>query len=167
MKLAQPTLFIPCLLSTFFSFSLSASPIYQCKGPNNRTVFSDQPCEGEGQEIEVRDYKIGGAVGRDAGGRMYESEGHSDDLKTSDDSYKKESSCVFISSTELRRLKIRHSLKKGMKSKDVRGSWGSPSDINNYSKGRSQWVYYVTGGVRYVYLKDGCVTSWRTAFDRK
>jgi hypothetical protein len=126
-------------------------------------VFSDQPCEGEGHEIEVRDYKVGGAVGRDAGGKIYESKEDSD-VKDDDEesTYKEESSCVFISSTELRRLKIQHTLKLGMKSKDVLGAWGSPNYINKHSMGKSQWVYHVTGGAHYVYLKDGCVTSWST-----
>ncbi|MFC3151028.1 DUF4124 domain-containing protein [Litoribrevibacter euphylliae] len=161
MKLAPLSLVIPFLLSTFFSLSLNASPIYQCKGPNNQTVFSDQPCEGEGQEIEVRDYKVGGAVGRDAGGKIYESKEDSDAKDDDGSSYEDESPCVFISSTELRRLKIQKRLKKGMTTSGVRGAWGMPSKINNYSMGRSQWVYRLPrGGAYYVYFKSGCVTSW-------
>jgi len=46
----------------------------------------------------------------------------------------------------------------------VRAAWGRPADVNrtvSESYTRTQWVYYklYTNGARYVYFRDGRVTS--------
>ena len=52
----------------------------------------------------------------------------------------------------------------GMDAEQLQASWGRPTDINRTVSAygvREQWVYRYSSTTRYVYLKDGIVTSWQ------
>lgn len=135
-----------------------AQSVYQCKDAKNKTIFTDQPCKGEGKKIQVINHNSGGSIGTNSEGKKYQFKAGVPTASRSDHS--NSSPCKFINSTKLRRLNIQKKIQIGMDSRGVRGSWGAPSKINRSSHGSDQWVYYGETRTNYVYLKDGCVTSW-------
>jgi len=146
------------ITALLFSTTSYGQSVYQCKDADNKTIFTDQPCKGSGKKIQVTNYNTGGSIGTDSDGKKYKFKADIPTTNQSDTA--NNSTCTFINSTKLRRLNIQKKIQIGMSSSGVRGSWGAPSKINRSSHGPDQWVYYGETRSRYVYIKDGCVTSW-------
>lgn len=131
--------------------TLSSAAIYKCD-IDGQPVFSDSPCGEDAREIDHEPAPaIGGRFDTGTDAEFYKPEKRTS--KSSSDS------CPYIDSTRMRRLIVQNKITRGMRSADVRRSWGAPSSVNT---GRTtQWAYhYPDYSSSYVYFKNGCVTNW-------
>lgn len=142
--------FISLLVFTI-SAPVATAAVYKCT-VDNQPVFSDQPCGEDAREIDHEPAPaIGGRFDTGTDAEFYKPEQRSH-RSTSD-------SCAYIDSTRLRRLIVQNKITRGMRSADVRKSWGSPSSVSTGST--TQWAYhYPDYSSSYVYFKNGCVTNW-------
>lgn len=70
--------------------------------------------------------------------------------------------CREFSSSELRTMVIRHTIKLGVSAEHVERAWGEPTKIRYNSAGQI-WEYWNPAGDELVEFDiHGCVTSWRT-----
>ncbi|MFC4241278.1 DUF4124 domain-containing protein [Marinobacter oulmenensis] len=138
------------LVLALASPSLSIAAVFKCD-VDGQTVFSDSPCGDDAEEVTVSPVTVGGQLDTGTDVETYQPE----ERKRS----RSQDECPYISSTEMRRLTIKHQIKRGMKPADVRRSWGQPSSIN--TGGTTQWAYhYPSGSASYVYFRNGCVSNW-------
>lgn len=147
------------LISMLFIFTplVSHAKVYMCE-EEGKTTFSQTPCEGDMQVIEVKEsYEVDNEAQMKA-----QKENEEYLLKYKEKKEKEHAERMF-------RRKISSAINQqqimvGMTEEEVVRSWGKPSDINSSggSHGsRDQYVYRRGNNeTQYVYLKNGFVTSW-------
>ncbi|MBW4934748.1 DUF4124 domain-containing protein [Marinobacter sp. F4206] len=130
--------------------------VFRCETANG-VVFTDQPCNGEGERIEIPDNRIGGQLDRNLPPPQVEPPTEQVDKEVSTEA---PSTCRFINSTDLRRHIVREEVVRGMTRENVRRAFGSPPET--YSSPQEVWIYQTRyyGALyelTYVYFRDGCV----------
>lgn len=148
------------LLITFISFYTHSSPIYKCKDSSGKLNFSDQPCTGQGEVFEAKN-KITEvkSLGPDSEtARKILNQPVNKKPRYTAQILKP---CKKFYSAELRNLIVKDKIVVGMAAKDVKKAWGAPTKINRSSHGSDQWIYRYKGGASYVYMENGCVSSWQ------
>lgn len=74
--------------------------------------------------------------------------------------------CRMFTSHELRQAIIKKAIKVGMKTTDVKRSWGEPTKVRHAYPRGDEWEYWHPTGDQIVsFGPGGCVTGWRTVRD--
>lgn len=136
--------------------SASQAEIYRCQGPDG-TVYSDQPCTGDGGRIEVPDNRIGGRFDQNLPPAPAPAPPAQPEPAT-----EPASPCRFINSTDLRSYLVRGQVVVGMTREQVREAFGPPPET--YPAPQETWIYQTDYygklyELTYVYFRDGCVES--------
>ncbi|MGR6871322.1 DUF4124 domain-containing protein [Pseudomonas sp. HK3] len=137
--------------------SQAQAELYRCESSTGQIQYTDQPCTETGTTYKPKPVMT-----------------HYKTIKTPKFHHKKTSTntssnnqpCPFISSTELRTLRVKDTYKKGLTQAQIKQRLGKADDINN-SKNSSTWVYkgeYVKRSFRF---KNGCLISWKEKWKGK
>ncbi len=145
------------LLGSGAALTSADANIYRCQTPDG-TVFSDTPCSEDARPEVLRESSAGIRLGtqREHSASTPEpAEAHAPSPET-------ESPCRDFTSTELRRMRIRGEVKRGMRREDVREALGRPAEQHEHP--RELWIYRerergFTVAFKRVYFQDGCVTE--------
>jgi hypothetical protein len=131
----------------FLAALLAASPawaINKCKGPDGKVTFQDAPCQGDGEEINVRP----------AGGAADASTTASADAQARLDKLKQDN--------RMAQAIREHEPLTGMDSSQLREAMGVPDKVNAGVYGgvqKDQLIYYRRDATWYVYTMNGVVES--------
>ncbi|QJD58198.1 DUF4124 domain-containing protein [Pseudomonas sp. gcc21] len=153
---------IAAVALVFFSSGVTSQTVFRCEGPNGQTIFSQQACPD-------------GSVGGKLSVRNDPPSGGSDYVPWADTTRSSEQAkhqlkdraavtvvgggngCSAVSDQTVRTAIVKKQIFPGMTTDQAIRSWGKPVKINRSSHGADQWVY---PGHQYLYVEDGCVTSW-------
>jgi hypothetical protein len=136
-------------LYLLLTISITAqAELYRCESQTGEIQFTDQPCATSGSTYEpsavMTNYKT-----------IQVPKSH-DQHATS----KKLQACPFISSTELRNLKVKDQFKKGLTQDHIQQRLGKADDILS-NKNKSTWIYEGTHVKRTFRFKDACLVGWK------
>lgn len=140
-----------CFLIASLALNTATANVFQCTDARGNTVFTDQPCKGDGQKIEI------------------------DVPESKFDRYRrerKEEKARLLSRIEenldqcgnftLEEIKEADYEKVGMTEDEVQWVRGRyPDRINQSAYGPEQWVYKFGITSHYVYIENGCVVNWQ------
>ena len=76
------------------------------------------------------------------------------------------STCNLFTPTQLRNLRVKRQLKKGIPATNIEKRFGTPTIVNS-SKGSEIWHYKSERVLRIFKFKDECLVSWREKFKGK
>lgn len=140
--------------------SASAATVYRCELPGGGVGFTDRPCEGgSGGEVDVTPQNIGGSLAPSP--EYLEFQRRQSGASDIERRYQRareavaRGPCQDFSSTELRRMVIKHQVVRGMSRSDALRAWGNPSRVN----GDQHAYHWARGGSSYFYIENGCVRS--------
>lgn len=133
---------------------MAEGAIYRCESEQG-VRFTDQPCPGAGETVEIRDSRVG-RLDQNLPEPSAPAEDESPDPAETADA----GTCRFINSTDLRRYLVREQVVQGMTRDQVRRAFGSPPET--YPSPQEVWIYQTRyyGALyelTYVYFRDGCV----------
>lgn len=150
-------LYITCL-TLLSCLSLNGySQVYKCLDKNNKTYYSDNLCD----QAEV-----------------YESKQHVGTLKTINTRYQNSTSqspknkpdqktCPFISTTEVRNLKVKNEFQKGLTMESIIDRYGEPHEREETGKNKEKWKYKDEKQKLEFKFKHGCLQSWKRKWFKK
>lgn len=131
--------------------------LYRCELDNGQTQYTYQPCPETGEVYQpqavMTNYKT-----------INPPTSHNE--KSSPMEIKSNNQCPFVSSTELRTLRVKDEYKKGLTQSHIEKRLGKADDTNN-NKNKSQWVYSGKNVKRIFRFKDGCLMSWKETWKGK
>lgn len=137
-----------CLLALIFISFNAHSELYRCNALSGEVQFTDQPCKNTGSTYTPKQvmtkYKTIKTI----------------QSKSSEKPSIKKNSCPFLTSTELRNLKVKDQFKKGLTQEYIKRRLGKADQITN-SKNKSTLVYSGNYVKRVFNFKNGCLTSWK------
>ncbi|MBW0147800.1 DUF4124 domain-containing protein [Marinobacter arenosus] len=134
--------------------------VFRCNTANG-VMYTDEPCEGNGEAITIPDNRIGGRLDSNLPPPAPDAP-RAEEADGSDDETTREAptACRFINSTDLRRHIVREEIVRGMTRDHVRRAFGNPPET--YTSPQEVWIYQTRyyGALyelTYVYFTDGCV----------
>src|SRR5699024_7286453 len=139
--------------------SLALAAVYQCE-ENGHTVFTDQPCDGKGERIELGPFNN---VEPSPAQPMAPAPAPMPPMPATPPAATDttEADCPFINSTKLRRHIVAKEIVNGMAPADVERAWGRPSSKINSSSG-VEWLYRRNQNHwKTVEFKNDCVVDWK------
>jgi hypothetical protein len=138
-----------CLLS----FHTQAE-LYRCEASSGQIQFTDKPCP--------------------ATGNIYQPKAVMTNYKTiklpkqqrNESPTKNQQQCPFLTSTEIRNLRVKEQFKKGLTQEHIQQRLGKADNINN-NKDKSTWVYAGKHVKRIFRFKHSCLISWKEKWKDK
>lgn len=141
------------ILFSILSFQAHAE-LYRCETSSGQVQFTDQPCPNSGSSYQPKaimtDYKTV---------KLPKYQGHRPSIK-------KRQNCPFLSSTEIRNLRVKSQFKKGLTQENIQQRLGKADDTSNH-KDNSTWVYKGQYVKRTFQFKHGCLISWKERWKGK
>lgn len=146
------------LVPLLAALSLNAfSQVYKCLDQNNKTYYSDSYCENA---------------------EAYESKHHVGTLKTISIPYQNKTSpphknksnrktCPFISTTEVRNLKVKNEFQKGLTMENIVERYGEPHEREESGKNKEKWKYKDEKKKLEFKFKHDCLQSWKRKWFKK
>ena len=133
--------------------------VFRCETGTGVT-FTDEPCAGDGERIDIPDNHIGGRLDSNLPPPTPDEPADQASEAFPEQPRKAPSACRFINSTDLRRHIVREEVVRGMTRDHVRRAYGKPPET--YSSPQEVWIYQTRyyGALyelTYVYFMDGCV----------
>lgn len=134
--------------------------VFRCDTANG-VMYTDAPCEGNGEAITIPDNRIGGRLDSNLPPPPPEATGTEEaDGSGGETTRDVPTACRFINSTDLRRHIVREEVVPGMTREHVRRAFGKPPET--YTSPEEVWIYQTRyyGALyelTYVYFTDGCV----------
>lgn len=148
---------------------LSAATVFRCDMPDGSVAFSDRECvSGDSRQLDVEAQSIGGSLAPSQ--EYFELEADRQRERSRRESVQRYQNardaanaapCRQFSSTELRRMIIRHQVVRGMTTQDATRAWGAPTRIN----GDQHAYHWVRGGSSYFYTDRGCIRSVQGSYN--
>lgn len=144
------------LVLLLLTVNAADAEVFRCESQDG-VVFTDQPCAGDGERIEIPDNRVGGRLDRNLPPPDPEPPSEPD---VEPEAPEPPSACRFINSTDLRRHIVREEIVRGMTRDHVRRAFGNPPET--YTSPQEVWIYQTRyyGALyelTYVYFTDGCV----------
>lgn len=143
-------------------FGHAQAEAHKCIAIDGKISYQDVPCQGQDKRISATATSdaVSPLTRREKQKRILEQA-----LKDADQA-RSAPPIVLPSASDRAAKKLANTIGKpriGMNESAVRsGTWGEPSSINRTTTSygiTEQWVYYVKGSQRYVYLTNGIVTA--------
>ena len=133
--------------------------VFRCD-TGNGVMFTDEPCDGNGEAVDIPDNRIGGRFDSNLPPPIPAAPVDQDPDERLEQSPEPPSPCRFINSTDLRRHIVREEVVRGMTRDHVRRAFGTPPET--YTSPQEVWIYQTRyyGALyelTYVYFRDGCV----------
>lgn len=151
------------------SMQLGAATVFRCDMPDGSVAFSDRECSsGQSQQLDVEAQSIGGSLApSDEYQQLQRQRDAERDRRQIQQQYRNareainQAPCRTFSSTQLRRLVIKHQVVVGMDKSDALRAWGSPTRVN----GSQHAYHWARGGSSYFYTENGCVRTVQGGFN--
>ena len=146
-------------LLCFIHTNALANQVFKCTDSNGKLTFSDLPCEGSSEVLNIKDNQIGGQFHES--GFLDQHRERRDKIKEIEDRYDRalrelnKGPCKSFTSTEVRTMVIRNQVVEGMKASDASKAWGQPTRIN----GDQHAYHWNKGGSSFFYVEQGCVSA--------
>lgn len=125
--------------------------LFKCFDENGNVNFTDQPCKLSGDKFApnptMTKYKHVS---------VYESKNQKDTQQSN-----KPSSCPFISSTELRNLRVKQEYKMGIPKEEISKRFGHPDETSSRGDSNETWFYKNKKYKLVFKFKDDCLSSWK------
>ena len=146
-------------LTLLLSYSCHGE-LYRCSNDSGELTYSDSPCSNNAQAYQPPP-EMGLTLKAISAPSSYNKNIASKKIKTSTSS-----TCNLFTPTQLRNLRVKRQLKKGMPATNIEKRFGKPTIVKS-SKGSETWHYKSERVLRTFYFKDECLVSWREKFKGK
>lgn len=139
------------LLSLTLFYSLSHADLYKCTDQNGMTVFTDQICKFSGAQFKPKpimtNYKsVTLPISKSSKQKNNSNKGNS---------------CPFFTATQLRNLRVKQQLIKGIPETEIYKRYGKPNDKESSGPHKETWKYKSDRFKREFVFERGCLTSWK------
>lgn len=129
----------------------ASAEVFQCTDASGNTVFTDQPCQGQGKRIEI-----------DVPERPIDRYLRKKEEEKAQLLARIERDLEKCGSFTLDEIKEADRVEIGMTADEVLWVRGRrPSRTNRSAYGPEQWVYELPAATHYIYVQDGCVVNWQ------
>lgn len=138
------------IILLLISHTVSAD-LFKCRDENDNVIFTDQPCRFSGDTFQPKPIMT-----------KYKSVSINKSKKSNNvQQGTKPNSCAFISSTELRNLRVKQEYKIGIPKGEISKRFGHPDEISTSGKLNETWIYKNKKFKLVFKFKDGCLSNWK------
>ena len=138
-------------LFIIFICSHTHADIFKCIDQQNKVIYTDQPCETPSEAFTppsiMTNYKH---VTIDTFTKIKK-------LK----SKPKETTCPFISTTEMRNLRVKQEYKTGLPKIEITKRFGAPNETASSGSNNETWIYKNKKYKLEFKFKNGCLSHWK------
>ena len=132
--------------------------VYQCQGLDGSLNYSDRPCDGVGQAYHVQtpiyEWQLKAPKGLSVQSKRSKQNKRE----------KAKSVCRRFSATELRNLRVKDTLVKGMPEAHLEKRFGRDRKTVTTGPDTQKWVYKSDRVTRILNIKGGCLATWKESW---